>query len=1426
MANDDIKLIITVDAEDLLTEKLRKLNAEAQKQGEGVGKALGQAAQGGEKFERAMSGVSGSLKQVGTASGPAFDPVVKGLEESAQAASGLSNLLGSLGSSALSSATALVGIGLGAAAISSVFSALESAADEAERLDRGLLGAAGRAKDYAATKLALQRGSHSLSNESGLPQQQVVAAASAARDAFPGPDEKVLRFLVGPELAAIADPLNRIDELTRKAIPLFRAFNLDMEDSERIFGKLSVAANRGHMQLAEVISTMTEAAPVANRMGTAFDDALAAVSAAGEAGADPEKARSGLQRLLVIIQDEGNKAHQRLAALGVDFDQSLGQIFDSINRVASENGGSKLFASLFPSAEEQKSINSILLASSRSITDTKVALVADAAKEMRAAAQKVGDEPGAQIARTGVQFQNALTEVGRGWDELRAFFAGTPLEFPIEVALPENVSALLKQVSEQVRDGNIEGARASFGELKALGEQAGKLYGDSSTEAVRKIQEQRAGAINSTLAKTREPGERVRFVSPEDIKVPQVPGLDQKAFASQAREAVVLAQSILDDANLQAHFGVAPSTALPAVLDKLQSDIERAFRGIDLAPLEFRSKVLPPDVAAAQKVLDDFEQGLKRPDGTKSSTDSADDKDKAKAREAVQTILAYYQSVVQLQRLSLGIDSQTAGALDKQHAQHQAVLQAVTDQLTELRLQPDQIEKIRAKLPALRAEFERLEGVGLQQAGLDISAKSLASREKSLTTARDLARAAGDVASADDLDRQIVASKAEAQRNAVEQQRIAAENQFQGDAATLASIGRIVDGQLEQIDNAEKLAGLTLTRASAERDLANSTRLSGVSDQLLQGLDRELASIRRNRLEREKTDRRDRITGSFQISDSDFDKVIAFYDQIAQRDTALAQRNAIVGQVDAISNALGGITDSYTAQIAAIELTRGAERLRLQEALRASAAEENTIRGTLLLFDQLTEAKREQAAISFAGQTAASIVEEKLLADAYTEATAAAKLFGETRAQALQREVDLVSQAKNSNAAYFLGIQAGAEDAVRSLNLLDAGVAGGHDLIIGFRDSVVDAFEGIGQSGHNFLQDFAVANLKNIQKQAATFTADTITLALFPPKPNEVKQSPLDKAAAKLFDSGDQMLRAALMWQDIAFKLSGGTLPLVPNSPLGPGGQGPTLNGPDFNLTPPGQDAAGQAAAAATGIEHAGAQVGQAGDAFSQAATAAGRTFGGTVIGAGNTFASTLGSFLGSLGQSAGAGLSNALSGLFSGGGGLDGILGDAGVGGLSDIVGTVGGSTGGVVYGFANGGIGRNGRKVTDPRDTIPAMLRKDEYVLTPEAVSALGGVGYLDDVSNGRTRPGGALQFRGAPAGYRNPGRDSAREGATAAPVTYAPNINLGGITMHVTGEAANDPELLARKVGEHVKRQVAAALESGSDRRLIEAVRGAGR
>ncbi len=84
-----------------------------------------------------------------------------------------------------------------------------------------------------------------------------------------------------------------------------------------------------------------------------------------------------------------------------------------------------------------------------------------------------------------------------------------------------------------------------------------------------------------------------------------------------------------------------------------------------------------------------------------------------------------------------------------------------------------------------------------------------------------------------------------------------------------------------------------------------------------------------------------------------------------------------------------------------------------------------------------------------------------------------------------------------------------------------------------------------------------------------------------------------------------------------------------------------------------------------------------------------------------------------------------------------------------------------------------------------------------------------------------------------YAQPARGESRRadgeggGARVVNVTRSsPTINLGDINISASGRAADDPKVLAAMVGEHVQKAIRAALEDGSDRRLINAVREAAR
>jgi hypothetical protein len=1150
MAND-LQLVLDFIVRDLGSDKFAEISDRARKTGIDIEEAFQKSIRAGERHEAQVGKTAHGLDQLGRTATEALGPVGGALDKVfegfGQIAGGLDEVIAKAGLST----TSLVGIGIGALAIGGVAEALSKAAEQAERLEKAVVAASIGTRNFEDSKRRIEKFAPQVSNDTGIPQEQLAGAAGAALGAF-GNNDSALNFARSAEFVAVAQ-FGKIDELVKRSIPLFKAYDLALSDSEQVFAELAKTSQASNIPLEQLIATMSEGAPIAKRLGISFEDALAQIGAAGASGAAPDAARQGLSRLLEVISDADNTAHKRLSALGASFNGSLGDVVESINATIKANGGGKLFAELFPAGRGQDAITAALSITRRGLDDLKASYIT-ATNDIRDLATQVGNEPGEQLSRASEQLKNSFVSLGKDFESGKARFFGSKLELPVEIQVPENIGALVARIREEVQAGNVEAARTDQAKLHELGNDAGKLYGEAYAEAVKLRQEQLARELRAI-----KPGK----VDPSTFKVDSIPGLDEKAFVSRIQSGITTIDDLIKHYSVELPIELAPPKNLPATLDLLQSDIERAIRSIDLTPLDFRPKVLPPDVAQAQKALDEIEAKLTNADGSKKSSESLLDNEKQRARDSVQTILQYYQSVVQIQRVSLGIDGQTGGALDRQHAQHEAVLQSVRDTLTELRLQPDQIDKVRAKLPGLAADFARVEQSTTTAAGLSFQAGSLAAREKELTTLRDMAKLSGDLASADEYDRKIVETKAREQRTAVLQQQQADLLQAGNDDDVIRRINARTEAQLREANAAEKAANATFDRSVTKRDTTATAQELTLSRELLDGLDAELAKINDTTAARK---------AAVDVSELDVGlrgREKGLLDQIGQKQLLLAQANAKFFQADAITNIIGNIPNSYAAQVTAIDLSRAAEKARFEQSLR-NAGTEIALRHQLLdAFDAETDARRRAATVAFAGRGAADIAHENLLTEAYNSAADAAAFLGFTQQQTWQAEIDSVTRATDGARAWSEGWRSGITDALREMNEFNSALQAGQSVITGFRDSLVEAFDGIGQKGHNFLKDFGTSELKNLQHTFSTLASTQITSALGGALGLNVpnKADALSPASATLNTAGLHLITSAAALQSAAFALGGKSAGIDSGllaSIFGSGGAGrPGAVGPD-----------------------------------------------------------------------------------------------------------------------------------------------------------------------------------------------------------------------------------------------------------------------
>lgn len=1388
----------------------------------------------------------------------AFGPAGRAVGEVAGAFGSLGGGLDGLIAKAGMGSTALLGIGAATVGIYAVASALSDAADRAGALEANLIRAA--SFDPSRVLQNLERfkdEARGLSSETGFSGEESARLFSTAFRAFPDDGRRRALLLAAKEAALAKQGV--ASEIAAGLRDTIDRFKVPEDSIGELANAASVAAQHTRGDLLQLLQITNDTATDFEKLGVKARDAFTFIGAAALAGKPVDDAASGVKAILEAAADASTKQHGMLQRLGVDFaaagkgGDGLLALIESINAaVERQPNRENLLAEIFGGSAQQQKVKAALAVTRQQFRDLR-AEIAQRPTFNRDLAQALGNLPAEQLARTKNDFDLFLQGVGSSVKDALSSLAGTELKLPIDVLVPKDLDDAFRRAVEKGNQGILAPNDTDLEATQAAAANAGEAYGRAYSVARDRFIEQEYQKHLAQERSLRDPegkGKRFFFEFDREAAAKRFdPGLQLAQFERVLRERA----SIVRELAVDPLAGAKPKPALLPIkpqVDPLVSDIDAALRAFDFT-IGIEIGIPPTEVTEAVKRL----QAI-RDEASKQAL-PLQGAQAAEASGLTRIVSGFAQERSRLDDTLQQIVAQSLQGLDRQAAEFDRSEQALRSYVATLKLAPAELEKANAALERFHAANEtKLDDASTRKAA-EVAQKRLDLTTQSLAKARELALANGNVAQADALSLQIIEAQADARRRSTEaalfEIRAAAEG-YEGLDQALDEISKRLR---EQVEFGRQLELLANQSAIAERDLAKIARLNSLQGETLTGLDAELAKIREIGIERRAALDRDVRHGSFAIDPATQEAVRRFYLEIEQRDQAIAERNAKLFQVDAIQRQLGELTDSYSAQAKAIDLARAAEAARLDESLRAAGVEKGLLEDMIALNLELGQVQKERLAIAFAQESAVSLVEKRLRDVAVANKTG-------------QGAVDAASGAKNGPGAFAAGFSAGLTDATRSLNDFDLAVRASADLVFGFRDATSRALEGIGsKSGGDILKDFARENLENFRRIAAQDASAKLTRAIFGEgAANQLATADqrLALAGDKLGTAADALLGAAGSLRGTAFganeRAAGvihGLVSTIPGEVLLPpaGLQGPGLDGqPIGSPAQQGPQPAGQ---------EAGKKIEQSAGAFGSAVTSAAQVAGRSLIAGGQGAASFLTSFLGSLGNKASDFLTEAItSGITSGAGGA-GAAAKFGAGGVLPGIGVRSSLSpkanrlGGIysqrtfveiaeVPGAQEAVIPMQGGKIpVELSGALPPPGISADHLRPPAAVERFMEFAARDQ-SGQRSPGGGSLGGSGSraaflePPGLNAPARvqrvidtTPARGGggrgeARTVRVTHAPRVEIREGAFQVTIHAAgnSDPRAIAdqvnRALSEQAPKVIAAALQSGSDRRLTDAVRSA--
>lgn len=1244
-------------------------------------------------------------------SAKSVDKVEESIKRLDAGSTGASLAMSGLGASTGLTVTSLIGLGIALPILSRVVDLLVKGAAAGYDFDKSVSGLPLVAKAGAHDIEDLKSQINDLTQEFGVFSREQVTSAflSARSNGRTSADAQTIAQAAAPLSAG--DPSKFAGDV-QLLNDVMLAYGDRVSDAAQAENDFFVAAREAHGDVRLLERAVLGASAAFDQYGVSRREVTASFAAAKESnpGLAFDQASTDAQRLLSVIVDETDSTHIALTDVGADISRNAletqGWLFElhEINKALAAHPEVK---DEFFSGPRQKGVTSLIGGDSSDILTKQRNELAALIQASEVALNTVSG----QLDRTAEHVKAPIRAIG----DFLAGTAGALLGTEHDATVPLHVAPEIVGFDDAIRkafsSGDVERAIAESGKFEKSGRLASAEFVRGVDEAMRNNDFAAIGGVNQDLKAFQEKflqSDQVLKFDPlvrmnevlqgSDAIVVSIEG-HLKRLVGVARDSAGGITKVFEDTGKFAGpFSLGESRTPGQIkIDELQRGIQKSLQGlppIDL-PIPFRFQVVPDLVRDAQSKLEKISASLDT--GARPS-----DQQRTEAAQSEGVIAQYKAQQAQSDLLILSLQARTATGLERQRSENNLIEAQIQGQIDQYKAAGIAVDGVEAQLRNIKGfDAKQIEIISDKQTS-DIGLKNLQLRAQAIEKERDLAAASGDTAQADKLSLDLIQAKSQAQLAANDAAITAMRIQFEGNAEALAGLDDYAAMLLEVQQSEDDLAGATERRGRDKRAADNAAELVGLQRELLTGLDAELAGIEDNVQARREQAEEAKAAGKIDIDG--LVKRLFLLDQIELKEIDLAKLHAAEDVQTTTLEIERGIAVALGDQLANLEAIRALQGKQLERRLNEDNASPEDKHRALFDFDQETATQIRAQKIAFAQRSAASIAEQALIEKAAADGVNLS----------LQEQIDLISRAKDGAEALGAGFKAGFTDALRSLNDFDSGLQASHDLVLGFRDSLVEAFDGVGQHGHNFLKDFGISELKNIQHTFATLASNSITSGL------------------------------------------GGLLGLGGANQADPlAASGATLTTAGIGLN-----------TAAVALETAAFTLGASGIA------------GGLGGGISNVLGSTLGT------DTAGT----SLFGIFPGG------------------------ATGGVVYGFANGGIGRNGRKRTDSRDVIPALLRKNEYVLTPEQVSAAGGVGYLDSLNSG----GGAGRAR-----------QRVTDSTPSRVVHVGGNsVTLGDIHVHVTGEAANDPQAIARAVRDQVVPAVTAALESGSSRRLIEAVRGAAR
>lgn len=765
-----------------------------------------------------------------------------------------------------------------------------------------------------------------------------------------------------------------LEESVRRVDAVNDAFQINMRESAQTVREVFVAAQAGEAPAGAFAEALGRVGVIANQAGVPLRDTAAVLSVITRAGVDTGEAAAGLSNFLLRLANPLDASNRRLRALGVEASRAaieqrgLIAVIRDIQRVVEERPD--LANELFGSPRVARAAFTAIEDGGKAARETILAMQ-DSATTVGPALDRGLNEPGQRIARTWTIAKNNLLSLG-----------------DVAVSVLDRISGTTGKIIPDVEPSEVKDARRALADAIAA----------DDPEAVRRIAEGLQKSIDAAISQ----------ITPDQAKVDELlsklaPGTDAAALGIKGREQVLAearrvveeakrtgqvagvsltqAESILGDmlgvtGSLNPQLvavrtrALATADALQIVneqlrnagrdgvrsfgeigkaatagaaeaekaVGKLRDEFAQLLSGIEVVRLRVEPQVEPEAVTKARETVKKL--GSLPKDALNATETQA-------LQEAVAVLQQYGGTLTKVQELSRRLSLDSVSGIERENlARAQAAL-SISDEIDALERQGVKVEELRRRFRTFRAEQDAVANAKIGQQRGSGEAERLAVLAANAQKAADLARASGDVARADELDRRALEAKATAARAAFDVQQQAAIEAVRGSALLLPAVLAINAAKSKGLDIDEEAARLALETSKQRRDESIKSEIDRARTATLQGLQGEIAGIRLAQEEYRKS-----IVLRVQkgeLDETNARRLIRLNRERAESEIDATERAASLSVSQEILRLEGELSTTFEAQLLA---KQGLIKLD-QQSIREAAVKNQATEEELALLDKL-----------------------------------------------------------------------------------------------------------------------------------------------------------------------------------------------------------------------------------------------------------------------------------------------------------------------------------------------------------------------------------------------------------------------------------------------------------------------------------------